>query len=80
MYFNCRRALRLDDGVAPLRLEAEGFPDTVIWNPGEALAATLADLGAEGARRFVCIEAAQVLPRPLAAGARWRGSQRLTPL
>ena len=59
-------------------VSAEGFPDVVVWNPGETLARTLADLEPDGWRRFVCIEAAAVArPVEVAPGARWTGRQRL---
>jgi len=67
------------DGVDLLRIEAEGFSDTVVWNPGAELAAGMSDLGPGEYRRFVCIEAAQVLePVRLDPGASWSGAQILT--
>ncbi|WP_051884743.1 D-hexose-6-phosphate mutarotase [Lysobacter antibioticus] len=71
--------VRVTDGVDLLRIEAEGFADTVIWNPGAELAAGMGDLGAGEYGRFVCIEAAQVLkPVHLDPGASWSGAQILT--
>lgn len=37
-----------------------GSQTTVVWNPGRKLAASLADLGEEPSRRFVCVETANV--------------------
>lgn len=71
--------MRVTDGVDLLRIEAEGFADTVVWNPGAELAAGMGDLGAGEYRRFVCIEAAQVLkPVRLDPGASWSGAQILS--
>lgn len=79
LYPGVAGGLRLDQAGRSLRLDAEGFPDTVVWNPGAALAADLADLGAGEHARFVCVEAAAVAtPVALAAGASWRGRQVLT--
>lgn len=79
IYPDTVRALRVTDGEQMLRCEAEGFADTVVWNPGAALAAGMADLAADGQRRFVCIEAAQVLrPVRLEPGERWTGAQILS--
>lgn len=65
-------------GPDRLRVESEGFRDVVVWNPGPALAAGLADLGPGQHRHFVCIEAAVVLePVVLAPGEAWSGCQRL---
>jgi glucose-6-phosphate 1-epimerase len=69
--------LTLRDGAGALRLEQEGFPEVVVWNPGLAGTAALADLDDGEYRRFVCVEPARVDPRPLAAGAAWRGVQRI---
>ena len=76
-----------NDVVAPLTLansayeiaiEQHGFADTVVWNPGAALAATIGDLAHDDYRRFVCVEAAQVLqPVVLTPGERWSGTQIL---
>ncbi|MEH6418238.1 D-hexose-6-phosphate mutarotase [Pseudomonas sp. CGJS7] len=79
IYPDTRQPLRLTDGEQLLRLEAEGFADTVVWNPGAELAAGLADLGAGEHRHFVCVEAGNVLsPVRLEPGAAWTGAQILT--
>ena len=70
--------LELRDGPHRLTISQDGFADTVVWNPGAALAATIGDLGPHGHQRFVCVEAAQVTqPLRLAPGERWSGTQRL---
>jgi glucose-6-phosphate 1-epimerase len=62
-----------------MAMRASGFPDTVIWNPGATGAGSLADLESGGEQRMLCVEAAAATtPVVLAAGATWRGSQRLT--
>lgn len=51
---------------------------TVVWNPGAALCATLPDLPADGYRRFVCVEAAQIdTAVTLEPGQAWQGGQTL---
>ena len=51
---------------------------TVVWNPGAALCATLHDLPADGYHRFVCVEAAQIdTPVRLEPGQGWLGGQTL---
>lgn len=70
--------LRLASARDGLCIDAEGFHDVVVWNPGPVLAAGLADLGPEQHRHFVCVEAANVLkPVVLAPGESWSGRQRL---
>jgi glucose-6-phosphate 1-epimerase len=72
------RLLQLRDGTHALSIAQEGFADTVVWNPGAALTAGIADLAPDDYRRFVCVEAGQVLqPVVLAPGERWVGVQRL---
>lgn len=70
--------LTLADGARELQIEQEGFGDAVVWNSGAALAATIGDLAPDDYRRFVCVEAGQVLqPVVLSPGERWSGTQRL---
>jgi glucose-6-phosphate 1-epimerase len=70
--------LTLQDGPHFTTIEQNGFTDTVVWNPGAALAAGIGDLAPDEYRRFVCVEAGQVLqPVRLSPGARWSGTQRL---
>ena len=71
--------LEVPERARSLAIRACGFPDTVVWNPGAAAAASLADLEPGGEQRMLCVEAAAAaVPVVLAAGATWRGSQRLT--
>jgi glucose-6-phosphate 1-epimerase len=78
IYFNAPARLELIDALGPLRIESAGFADAVVWNPGAERAAALADLDAEGYRKFLCVEAAAIgMPIRLAPGVRWSGTQRL---
>lgn len=78
IYPGTRRVLRVTDGEQMLRVESEGFADTVVWNPGAELAAGLADLGAGEHRHFICVEAARIIePVRLEPGAGWTGAQHL---
>ncbi|RDZ27112.1 D-hexose-6-phosphate mutarotase [Lysobacter silvisoli] len=79
LYPGAAGGLALDDDGRRLRIDAEGFPDTVVWNPGPALAVELADLGPREHERFVCVEAAAAAqPLRLGPGERWHGRQTLT--
>lgn len=70
--------LTLVDGERQLPIEQDGFPDCVVWNPGEHLAARIGDLAPDDWRRFVCVEAAAALkPETLAPGENWSGTQTL---
>lgn len=78
-YLGCDGERLLSDGMAALRIETTGFRDMVVWNPGAALAAGLADLAPREHDRFVCVEPACVEPRiTLAADATWCGTLRMT--
>lgn len=81
VYLDVPNAVTLREDGAPDRalvVDAAGFPDVVVWNPGAEKAAALADLDPDGWRRFVCIEAAAIArPVELAPGEEWRGTQRL---
>ncbi|MBL0920145.1 MAG: D-hexose-6-phosphate mutarotase [Hydrogenophaga sp.] len=52
--------LQVVDAAAGRRiaLRSEGSTTAVVWNPGAALAATMADLGAGAHRGYVCVETA----------------------
>jgi glucose-6-phosphate 1-epimerase len=79
VYVGAQRSLPLREQDRPTNIEAEGFPDAVVWNPGRERAASLPDLEPGGERRFVCVEAAVVqTPVTLGAGRRWSGTQTLT--
>ena len=68
----------LQDADRHLEVASQGFPDLVVWNPGQEKAAALSDLHADGYRQFVCIEAAAIGNAiELAAGKSWRGTQLL---
>ncbi len=79
IYGGATKPLTLHDGPHRLRIAQTGFADVVIWNPGAALAARIDDLAPDEYRRFVCVEAAQVLqPIQLAPRASWCAAQRLS--
>lgn len=78
IYFNAPPHLILREGNRAVDIQATGFPDAVVWNPGAPNGAALSDLEAEGYRRFVCVEAAALgTPMQLAPNASWRGTQIL---
>lgn len=63
VYFNTRTAVTINDpGMGrKIRVEKTGSSSTVLWNPFEAKASTLADMGAGEWRKFVCVEAVNAL-------------------
>lgn len=60
LYADTGSRFELVDPVAGRRilLNTEGSRSLVVWNPGEAGSAAIADLPAQGWRGFVCVEAA----------------------
>ena len=71
--------VRVDDPrFGPLELEAAGFPDRVVWNPGAGHGIGDVPDGAE--RGFVCVEAAALDPVELPPAASWTGRQVLRAL
>ena len=79
IYFDAPNELLLREPRASLRIEQQGFCDTVVWNPGATKGAALADLDPDGYRKMLCIEAAVVgCPVTLAPGASWSGTQTFT--
>jgi glucose-6-phosphate 1-epimerase len=65
-----------------LRIEqSANFTETVVWNPGAALAAQMPDLPNDGFRHMLCVEAAKInAPVVLFPGQTWTASQSLTAL
>jgi len=57
------------------------WTETVVWNPGPALCARLADMPADGYRHMLCVEAAAIdAPVLLAPRGRWQAAQRFEQL
>jgi glucose-6-phosphate 1-epimerase len=77
IYFQVPGPLTLSTDASTLLLGQEGFTDVVVWNPGAADAALLADLESDEYRRFICVEPALIEPDVLAAGAQWTGRQHI---
>lgn len=78
IYFDAPAQLLLQEPQRATTIRQQGFRDTVVWNPGPAKAAALADLEPGGERRMLCIEAATIgEPLRLAPGADWSGTQWL---
>jgi glucose-6-phosphate 1-epimerase len=78
IYFDAPAEARVVEAARRTVVEKEGFADVVVWNPGAAKCATMADLEPEDYRRFVCVEAVIVgAPIQLAPGGRWQGTQTL---
>lgn len=78
VYRGVSRPQLLRAGNLSLGIQAQGFPDVVVWNPWQEKCSNLADMPADGWRHMLCIEAAiadetVVLP----AGEEWYGRQTL---
>lgn len=74
------RPLRLVQPSGTLEIaQSESCTETVVWNPGAALSAQLADMPDDGYRQMLCVEAARIdEPVLLAPGAAWQGWQQLS--
>jgi glucose-6-phosphate 1-epimerase len=69
----------LEPGVPSLRIEQQGFEDSVVWNPGPLKAAAMADFPDADWLRMICVEAACIAaPVRLSPGQGWSGSQILS--
>ncbi|MDT9000050.1 D-hexose-6-phosphate mutarotase [Paucibacter sp. APW11] len=83
IYYQVKQDLTLLEqrGTAERRLQIrqQGFDDAVLWNPGAAKCAQLADMPPEGYRQMLCIEAAAIeRPVDVAPGETWAGLQSFT--
>ena len=78
VYHGAKTAVIVHDPDRSLTIQQVGFVDTVVWNPGAQLGATLTDLEPDGYRRYVCVEAAMAdTSVTLEPQATWRGSANL---
>lgn len=78
VYHGVRRPQLLKAGNHSLGIQAQGFPDVVVWNPWVEGCAALADMPPEGWRQMLCVEAAVARePVVLPAGEEWYGRQTL---
>jgi glucose-6-phosphate 1-epimerase len=59
-YLNTAAPVTIDDPALHRKIVVSkgGSDTTVVWNPGDALAARTADIGVEAARKYVCVETA----------------------
>jgi glucose-6-phosphate 1-epimerase len=79
IYLSATQPIRvIEPGQRTVECRAEGFDDTVIWNPGAAKAAALTDLETDGYRQMVCVEAASIgKPVVLTPNLMWTATQHL---
>jgi len=78
IYWNATGPLSLATAAGRTTITQEGFADVVVWNPGPAKAAALADLPDDDWLQLLCVEAAQIgAPIILAAGQEWVARQSL---
>ena len=78
IYFAAPRTTSFGDAGRVLRIEQDGFTDTVVWNPGRDFTATMADMPPDGYRHMLCVEAAAIEPRVMMKpGTQWIGGQSI---
>jgi glucose-6-phosphate 1-epimerase len=78
IYYAAPSPLYLRTPQRNTRIEARGFSDVVVWNPGPEKCARLPDMPSDGYRRFVCVEAAAIgQPITLLPNGQWQAAQAL---
>lgn len=81
LYHDVGRPLLLREYDRSLGINADGFPDVVVWNPWVERSAAIADLPDDAFRHMLCVEAAAArAPVRLEPGASWWGRQTLVAL
>lgn len=79
VYFNCQKPLHLIGGNDQLKIQAQGFTEVVVWNPGAEATKKLDDMADDEYQKMLCVEAAIVdTPIILEPGQVWSGSQVLS--
>ncbi|KEA63669.1 Aldose 1-epimerase [Marinobacterium lacunae] len=63
VYDHAESNLRLiDNGLGRvITIDKRSSESTIVWNPGQAVAATIEDIGAEASTRYICIESGNAL-------------------
>lgn len=79
VYARSSQPLCLRDAAGTLQITQEAaWPETVVWNPGPTLCASLADMQPTDWMRMLCVEAAAInQPIALHPGQHWQASQTL---
>ena len=78
IYFDVQGDVVISTPQHRLRIEREGFPDVVVWNPGKEGVDRREDFYEGDERRMLCVEAAAIKsPVSLSPGASWSGVQRI---
>ena len=80
VYFDTPPVVTLEDPALgrTIAVEADGFADTVVWNPGAEGEQAFDDMATDDHKHFLCIESARIgTPVSLAPAARWVGRQIL---
>lgn len=81
VYHDVQRPVLLREYDRSLGINAEGFPDVVVWNPWIERSKAIADLPDDAFRHMLCVEAAAAQqPVRLAPGESWWGRQTLVAL
>lgn len=81
VYHDVQRPVLLREYDRSLGINADGFPDVVVWNPWIERSAAIADLPDDAFRHMLCVEAAAARqPVRLAPGESWWGRQTLVAL
>lgn len=79
VYARSKQPLQLRDAAGVLQISQDAtWPETVVWNPGPALCATLPDMQPADWMRMLCVEAAAInQPIALHPGQHWQAAQIL---
>ena len=79
VYARAAQPLALRDAAGMLRISQDtAWPETVVWNPGPGLCASLADMQPADWMRMLCVEAAAInQPVALHPGQHWQAAQTL---
>lgn len=80
VYLGAENPIYLVDKDRSIRLDRNGLPDVVVWNPWAVKAKGLADLGEEGYSKFICVEVGRIAtPAHLEPNQEWNSSHTLDP-
>ncbi len=78
IYLNTTNVNVIDDRQRRIIIKKEGSHSTVVWNPWQATAAKMGDLGNDGYRKMLCVESANAAENTVQVSAGGQHTMRVT--
>lgn len=61
VYIDTKHVLTIDDSIRKITIKKQGSDTSVVWNPWQAVAEKMGDLGPQGYKKMLCVESANAM-------------------